>query len=287
MPPRLRIAIAALLFSTGGAAIKLADFSALQIASFRSGVAALTMLALVPAARQRLRWRTILVGLAYAATLITFVCANRLTTAANTIYLQSTAPLYVLLLAPFLLREPISRRDFLIIAVMLGGLALVLLGFNAPRATAPDPARGNLFAALSGLCYALLLCGLRWLSRDGDSDRAISAVAIGNVIACVAVFPWTLPIGPHHALGWCIILYLGIFQIAGAYLLVTFGLRHVPAVETSLLLLVETALNPLWAWIFLGEVPAALALAGGALIVSATILQLLRAPARLPLPDPA
>jgi len=285
MSPRVRIALAALLFSTGGAAIKAADFNAWQIASFRSGVAALTLLLLVPSARRGFGWKPALVGVAYAATLVLFVLANRLTTAANTIYLQSTAPLYVLLFAPLLLKEPIRVRDLPIIGVVLGGLALVLLAGGHPSSTAPDPVRGNIYAAGSGLSYALLLCGLRWLGRDGNADRGISAVVLGNLIACAAALPMALPLGTHPVMAWGIILYLGVFQIAGAYLLVTSALRHVPAIEASLMLLVETAFNPVWAWLFLGEVPAALALVGGGLIVSATILQAIRAPSPAPVPD--
>jgi DME family drug/metabolite transporter len=285
MSPRIRIALAALVFSTGGAAIKAADFNAWQIASFRSGVAALTLLLLVPVARRGFGWKPAMVGVAYAATLVLFVLANRLTTSANTIYLQSTAPLYVLLLAPLLLRERIRRRDLPIILAVLGGLALVLLGANPPSTTAPDPARGNVFAALSGLTYALLLCGLRWLGRDGGSDRGISAVLLGNLIACLAVFPMALPLGSHPVTAWGIILYLGIFQIAGAYLLVTSALRHVPAIEASLMLLVETAFNPFWAWLLLGEVPAMLALVGGGVIIGATVFQAARSPGIVPTPD--
>jgi len=285
MSPRIRIALAALLFSTGGAAIKAADFSAWQIASLRSGVAAITLFVLVPGARRGFGWRPALVGVAYAATLVLFVLANRLTTSANTIYLQSTAPLYVLLLAPLLLRERIRRRDLPVIFAVLGGLALVLLGANPPSTTAPDPARGNIFAAMSGLSYALLLCGLRWLGRDGGADRGISAVLLGNLIACLAGLPMALPLGSHPVTAWGIILYLGIFQIAGAYLLVTSALRHVPAIEASLMLLVETAFNPFWAWLLLGEVPAMLALVGGGLIIGATILQAARSPGVVPTPD--
>lgn len=285
MSPRIRIALAALLFSTGGAAIKAADFSAWQIASFRSGVAAITLLLLVPSARRGFGWKPALVGVAYAATLVLFVLANRLTTSANTIYLQSTAPLYVLLLAPLLLKERIRRTDVPIILAVLGGLALVLLGASPPSRTAPDPGRGNFFAAVSGLSYALLLCGLRWLGREGDADRGVTAVLLGNVIACLAALPMALPLGPHPVVGWGIILYLGIFQIAGAYLLVTTALRHVPAIEASLMLLVETAFNPFWAWLLLGEVPARLALVGGGLIIGATILQAARSPGTVPTPD--
>jgi DME family drug/metabolite transporter len=281
----MRIAFAALLFSTGGAAIKAADFSAWQIASFRSGVAAVALLLLVPGARRGFGWKPALVGVAYAATVTLFVLANRLTTSANTIYLQSTAPLYVLAFAPLLLRERITRRDLPVIAAVLGGLACVLLGSDHPSATAPNPGRGNLFAALSGLSYALLLIGLRWLGRDGNGERGIAAVILGNMIAFLAALPMALPIGPHSAVGWGMILYLGVFQIAVAYLLVTTGLRHVRAIEASLMLLVETAFNPLWAWLFLREVPATLALAGGGLIIGATVLQAARAPSAVPLPD--
>ncbi|MES2306738.1 MAG: DMT family transporter [Gemmatimonadota bacterium] len=279
----MRIALAALLFSTGGAAIKASDFGAYQVASFRSGVAALTLLILVPKAWRGFGWKPLLVGAAYAATLVSFVLANRLTTSANTIYLQSTAPLYLLLLGPWLLREPIQRRDLPILFAVLGGLVLVFLGDDAPSTTAPDPARGNLFAVVSGLSYALMICGLRWLGRDGDAGgRGIAACILGNIIACVAILPMALPVGSHPFSAWSVILYLGIFQIAGAYVLVATGIRSVPALEVSLLLLVETAFNPVWSWLLLHEVPSVLALLGGGLIIVATVLQALRAPAVAP-----
>jgi DME family drug/metabolite transporter len=285
MSPRVRIAVAALLFSTGGAAIKIIDLSGWQIASFRSGVAAVTLLLLVPSARRGIGIKAAVVGLAYAATVLLFVLANRLTTSANTIYLQSTAPLYVLLFAPVLLHEKIRRQDLPIIAAVLGGLVLVLAGGTHASASAPNPARGNLLAALSGLSYALLLCGLRWLGRDARSDQAIAAVILGNVFAFLVGLPMALPVGSHPVTAWLVILYLGTFQIACAYLLVTSGLRQVPAVEASLMLLVETAFNPIWAWLLLGEVPAATAIGGGALIIGATVLQAVRAPSPIPSPD--
>jgi drug/metabolite transporter (DMT)-like permease len=276
LSPRVRIAIGALLFSTGGAAIKGADFGGWQVASLRSGVAFATLLVLFPSARRGMGWRPALVGLAYAVTLIAFVLANRLTTSANTIYLQSTAPLYLLLLGPWLLREPVRRRDLPVIAAVLGGLALVVLGADHPSATAPDPARGNLLALLSGVTYALVLCGFRWLSQGQHPDAPVAAVAIGNAFACLAALPMARPLGSHPVASWAIIGYLGTVQIALAYLLVTSGIRHVTALEASLLLLVETACNPVWSWLLLGEVPTRLALLGGVLIVGATTAQAIR-----------
>ncbi|MGH7751350.1 MAG: EamA family transporter, partial [Gemmatimonadales bacterium] len=145
---RLRVLAAAALFSTGGAAIKAAHFTNWQVASFRSGVAALTLLALIPAARRGWSWRLVPVAALYASTLILFVTANKLTTAASTIFLQSTSPLYILLLGPWLLGERVRRADLVFMALVAGGLAICFLGAATPLATAPDPLRGNVFAAL-------------------------------------------------------------------------------------------------------------------------------------------
>ncbi len=280
MSPRVQIALAALLFSTGGAAIKAAHFSGWQVASLRSGVAAIVLLVALPSARRGMTWRAALVALAYASTLVSFVLANKLTTSANAIYLQSTAPLYLLLLGPLLLHERITRRDIPVILAVLGGLALVFLGADVATTTAIDPQRGNLIAMVSGVSYALMLCGLRWLGRGGDlRGEGIGAVVLGNAFACVVALPMALPLGAHGMIDWTVIVYLGVFQIGVAYLLVLRGLRRVGALEASLLLLVETALNPVWSWLTLGETPSVLALAGGALIVGAMVLQSVRAPA--------
>ena len=273
LPPRLQIALAALLFSTGGAAIKLADFTGWQVASFREGIAALVLLVCLPAARRGFSWRAAVVGLAYAFTLISFVLANRLTTSANTIYLQSPAPFFVLLLAPLLLREPVRRRDLPVLLAVLAGLLLVFGGGDVASTTSPDPARGNLLALGTGISFALMMCGLRWLGREGNrTDGALAAVVLGNIIACAVTLPVALPVTGAGAGDWLLMGYLGAFQIGLAYLLVTSGLRHVPVLAASLLLLIETALNPVWTWLLLGEVPSAAAVAGGAIIVGATAL---------------
>lgn len=274
MSPRLSLAVAALLFSTGGIVIKSLSLSAVQVASFRSGVAAVALLIAVPAARKAMDRKTFLVGLAYAATLVSYVLANRLTTSANAIYLQSTAPLYLLLLAPWLLKETVRLRDLPIVAAVLGGLLLVLLGDDLPSATAPDPARGNLIGALSGFTYAVTIAGLRWLGKEReDTNRTLAAVIWGNSIAFLAVLPAALPLVHWQGVDLAGIGYLGIFQIGLAYLLVIRGLQQVPALDASLLLLVETAFNPVWVWLFLSEKPSLLALGGGALIVGATLYQ--------------
>ncbi len=271
---RVQLALAAVLFSTGGAAIKAADFTAWQITCLRSGIAAVAIWLMTREARRAWTGRTVAVGVAYAATLTLFVLANRLTTAANTIYLQSTAPLYLALLAPWLLREPTRRQDLVFMAAVGLGLALFFVGVDAPAETAPDPVRGNLLALGSGLFWALTVCGLRWMgSGGGERGSAAVAVVAGNVIAFLAALPFALPFGSHAAADWALIGYLGVFQIALAYVLVTRALTTMPALEASLILLIEPVLNPVWAWIFQGERPGVWALVGGGVILGATAIR--------------
>lgn len=148
IPDRLKLLLAALLFSTGGAAIKATQLSGWQVAGFRSGVAVIAVLLLAPEARRTwLRsWRGALVAVAYAATLTLYVTANKLTTSANTIFLQSTAPLYLLLLGPWLLKEPIRRSDLAVMAAVGAGMVCFFIGREPPIRTAPDPATGNVLA---------------------------------------------------------------------------------------------------------------------------------------------
>lgn len=274
---RLRILLTALLFSTGGAGVKACAMTSWQVASLRSGIAAVAVLLMMPQARRGWNPRSFLVATVYAATMILFVTANKLTTAASTIFLQATAPLYILLLGPLFLKEPLRRTDIGFLAALAAGLVMLLLGVDAPAATAPHPFAGNVCAAASGLCWALTVTGLRWMGKGGAGDEpggsAAPAIAIGNIIAFAACLPWALPLRGSSTTDWAIVLYLGVFQIGLAYALLTSGIRHVPALETSLLLYLEPVLNPVWAWVFQGESPGRWSVIGGALIITATALK--------------
>ena len=270
---RLQLVVAAVLFSTGGAFIKATAMTSWQLASLRSGIAACALALLLPEARHGLRPRTFVVSLAYAATLVLFVTANKLTTSANTIFLQATGPLYILLLAPWLLRERIRGSDVAFMAVVGVGLVLFFLGADPPMRTAPAPFQGNVLAALSGLTWALTLMGLRWMGADGSGGSPAGAVVLGNAIACLATLPMALPFAGIGAADWAAILYLGLFQIALAYAFVTKAVGRLPALDTSIILLIEPALNPVWSWLVHGERPGPWAIAGGALILGATALR--------------
>ncbi len=266
---RWQLLAAAALFSTGGAAIKATTLTGWQVASFRSGVAALVLLLVLPSARRGWSAGAWAVGLAYAATMVLYVSANKLTTAANSIFLQSTAPLYIVLLSPLLLGERPQRRDFGFMAVLAGGLMLFFVGSEVPAASAPDPRLGNTLAAVAGLCWAFTVMGLRRLGTGGRSS-SLAPVVAGNAIACLACLPKALPLTDPVASDGVLIVYLGAFQIGLAYVLVTRGIRHVGALEASLLLLLEPALNPIWSWLVHAETPSTWGLAGGAVIIGAT-----------------
>jgi drug/metabolite transporter (DMT)-like permease len=273
---RSSIVAAALLFSTGGAAIKASSLTSWQIASFRSAVAVLVVLCLMPRSRRGFGVRSFAVGAAYAATMVLFVTSTKLTTAANAIFLQYTAPAYVLLLEPWLLAERFRARDLVYLVVLGLGLSLFAVGGDASGTTAPNPALGNALALLSGVSWALTAIGLRWMTRAESADggaTAETAVVCGNLIAATACAPFALPVSSAAPIDWLVVLYLGVFQISAAYFFLTRGLRNLSALETSLALLLEPVLNPVWAWLVHGEDPGRFAVAGGAVILLATAVR--------------
>jgi len=282
---RIQLLCAAALFSTGGVAIKACEFRGFELAGLRSSIALVAFLALVPLARTWPSGRAWLVGVIYAATLSTFVVANKLTTSANAIFLQATAPLYVLILAPFLLGERWKLRDLWFFVAMAAGLACFFFDEAQPSATAPDPQLGNQIGLISGVGWGLSMMGFRWLAKTGSGDMTLQAVVAGNAIAALACLGWAFASGPTTisdagAGSWAWLVYIGVFQIALAYLLVTKAVRELEALEVTLLLLLEPVLNPLWSLLVHGETPGRLALAGAGILLAATLLHSLRAPVR-------
>ena len=202
MRARLLVLAAAVLFSSGGAAIKSTSLTAWQVASFRSAIAAVAILCMLRGARRLPDRATWLVGAVYAATMVLFVVANKLTTAANAIYLQGTAPLYILLVAPLVLREPVRRADLVFMGALALGLAAFFMGQDVATGTAPNPALGNLAALSSGLTWAGTVMGLRWLGRRSDDPRATQpSLVAGNLIAAGAALPLALPIITFSEIG--------------------------------------------------------------------------------------
>lgn len=278
---RLLVVAAALLWSTGGLAIKLVPLPALGVAFWRSFVSALFLVAVFRPARARWRHASISTSLIYALMILTFVSATKMTTAANAIFLQYTGPLYVLAFAPFLLKERFRRVDAVAVAVALSGMSLFFVGRLDPGALA-----GNLVAVVAGFFFGLVILCLR---RDAAGD-AIPSVIAGNFLAAALALPFAFSRLALDGRGILLVLFLGIVQMGISYVLFVRGLAVVPAAEASLLGMLEPMFNPLWAFLGLGERPSAWALLGGAIVLSAVAGRTVFAwragdPATMPSPD--
>ncbi|MFN2442565.1 MAG: DMT family transporter [Thermoanaerobaculia bacterium] len=254
----LLIVMAAVLWSTGGVAIKAVDAGPLVISFYRSAIAAVVLFALF---RPRVRRWTpgfIIAVISYAACLTTFVAATRWTTAANAIFIQYAGVVWVMIVSPLVLREPVRRTDAISAAVAFGGMTLFFLGGFEARGMA-----GNLMALLSSLFFAALIVTLR-LERDASSEAAVSW---GNILVAVAILPFILDELAVDARSAGLLVFLGIFQIGLAYLLFVRGLRYVTATGAMLTGMIEPVMNPVWVFFFLGERPALRALIGGAIVL--------------------
>ena len=272
MRAKLYIMLGALLFSTGGVAIKASTLTGWQLSCFRSLAAGFALLILLPAARRGWSWRSFVVAVPFAATFTLFTLANKYTTAANAIFLQDTAPLYILLLSPFLLGERIRRRDLFLMAALLIGLGLIFASTREVTLSASNPRLGDVLALVSGVTWAFTVLGLRWIAvraeRHGDEPSTV--VVAGCFLSVRVAMVVAVPVENASTGNGLISGYLGIVQIGIAYVFIAEGVRRVRALELSLLLLVEPVFSPVWVWFFLGESPAGLAIAGGAVVIGAT-----------------
>lgn len=275
--PRLAVLGAALLFSTAGTAIKATTLTNWQLASFRSGLAAVAIAAWMLFSRQgfpplsRGAW---VLAMLHAATMVLFVSANKLTTAAAAIFLQASSPLYLLLLAPWLLGERVRRQDWVMIGVMAVGMSLFFVspGPGPGTASAPRPLLGNALGAVAGFTWALTMVGLRRLGRREGVRSDLAAVCCANLLVAFLTLPLALPVvATSRDLG--VVAYLGFFQLGLAYLLLVVGTRRLPALDAALLLLLEPVASALLAWWIHRENPGPWSLLGGALIVLATAVK--------------
>lgn len=251
------LVLTAVLWSLGGLLIKWIQWHPMAISGMRSAIAALTIL--VVFRRLRVTWSRAQVGgaIAYAGTVTFFVVATKLTTAANAILLQYTAPIHVALFGPWFLGEPSRRRDVVSLAVIFCGMALFFMDRLSPAGFL-----GNIAALGSGACFGWLTLFLR--RQKGGSG--IESIFLGSLLAAVLGLPFMFGSMPD-ARSWAGLLLLGVVQMGIPYVLFSMAVRHVPAVTAILVPMIEPVLNPLWVLLLLGEAPSPMAIAGGAIIL--------------------
>jgi Predicted permease, DMT superfamily len=253
--------ITAILWSTGGVVIKQLSASAPVIACLRS-IGAVILLMLILRRPIKLPSRTVITGaLLYAGTVMMFVASNKLTTASNAIILQYTAPLYVLLLSRFWLKEKTLRSDWIFMLILMGGIVLFFFDdLSGGMLT------GNLLALLSGACYGSLTINLR-LQKDQTPEDTI---LFGNIICIVLTFPF-LFIQTIDVVSIEGSLLLGVFQLGLPYFLYTIALKRVRAIDGILIPIIEPILSPIWAFLILGEAPGFWSIFGGSVVLSVSI----------------
>lgn len=265
--PLLLVLGAAILWSTGGLFIKATELSAFELSFGRSLLAAITIVIVTRREGFGINRITALTSILYAALLLLFVLATKLTTAANAIFLQYTAPIYVLILEPIFYKEKFRMRDLVTVVACIAGMSLFFVG-----KLRPEDVSGNLFALASGVCFALFFLLLRH-SKARDVNRASSTI-YGNLIVALICAPAFFSAARRgiSAEDFARIAYLGVVQIGFAYLLFTLAMaRGVRSLDAGIIGYIEPVLNPIWVFLFIGERPSQWAIVGGLIIIASVL----------------
>jgi DME family drug/metabolite transporter len=251
---------AGLMWSTGGIFIKLITFNALQICFFRSIWAALIFIVIFKKQILYANLFTFFNALLYTGVLVLFVSATKLTTAANAIFLQYTAPIYVLIFEPLINKTKYEKANIITIIVCFLGMSLFFTG-----KLSPGDMTGNILGLLSGIALAGFLLGM----RKNKKEYQFSSIFYGNIFVslfCLNSLFGGLDMSLPNVL---MVSFLGIFQIGIAYAVFSYGLMRVYAIEASLIAMIEPVLNPVWVFLGYGEVPSFMAIIGGIIIIAA------------------
>lgn len=259
--PPLLLLLAAVLWSLAGVLIKSVHGHPMALAAARSAIAIPVMLACI--GRPHFSFSRAQIGgaIGYALTVALFVFATRMTTAANAIFLQYTAPIYVAIIGRWYLGERALPIDWLVIAIALTGIALFFVDKLSVSGF-----WGNIVALASGLAFASLVLFLR-KERAGSP---VTSALLGNAIVAIAGLPFLLR-ADFSATDLRLLLVLGVVQLGLPYVFYATAIKHVTALEATLITLIEPVLNPTWVMLALGERPGRWAILGGILVLGAVL----------------
>lgn len=257
----------AVLWSFGGVLIKLISWNPLAIAGGRSALAAAIMLLVIRRRHLNCSFDQVGGAVCYAVNVVLFVVATKLTTAANAIFLQYTAPVYVAILGAYFLKEKVTRFEWLTIVGALFGMAL----FFFDRLTFASY-WGNGLAILAGVAFA----GMIIFMRRQKNEFPLGSIFLGNILAAIVCLPFMFGPAPDKV-GWLALAALGIVQLGLSYILYSIAIKRVTALEGVMVPMLEPVLNPIWVFLFLAEQPGRWAVPGGIIvIVSAVVCARLR-----------
>ena len=257
------LVITAVLWSLGGILIKSVKWNPVAIAGARSAISSLVILAYIR--KPKFTWSSdqILAAIFYAGTVILFVSANKLTTAANAILLQYGAPVYVAILGSIILKEKTTISDWITIAVVIFGMFLFFLD-----ELQPGNLFGNIVAILSGVAFALYIIFM----RKQKDESPIESTLLGNILTAIIGLPFMLNSSPTGS-SWIGIVLLGTVQLGLSYILYSIAIKEVTALEAILIPIIEPILNPIWVFLAMGEAPGRWAFIGGVIILASVTLR--------------
>lgn len=258
--------LCAALWSIAGIFLKLLPWNGFAAAGLRSLIAGTTIAVYMLARRYRLilNRRTLTAGALTSCVYLCFVCANKLTTAANAIVLQFISPVFIVVFSALFLGKKIRRADLAVVLLTLVGIALFFLDQLAPGYVI-----GNLVAIASGMFMA----GMFMSVGEIRGEERFSAILLGQTFTFLAGLPFVIATRPEMT-GVTIlsILVLGVFQLGISYILYVEAAEYCPPLACCLLGAVEPLLNPVWVFLFDGEKPGIFALIGAVIvIVSVTV----------------
>ena len=259
----LCVFLAAVLYSIGGLCMKVIPWSGMAINGGRTAIALVVIgiyLVIVKHPLRFNRW-VILGALCVFGTNALFSVANKMTTAANAIVLQFTAPIFVVLFTMFFFKTRPTKLDLGACAVVFGGIVFFFVD-----SLSMGGGVGNLLALISGISYA----GVFMLNDMPNSD-AISSVFWGDVLSAVTGLPFLLKETDFSFVPMTSLIILGVFQVAVAYILLAYGLKTTPAVTASLVSGIEPVLNPILVAVFYGEKMGSIALVGAAIVIAGVV----------------
>ncbi|MGM9607778.1 MAG: DMT family transporter [Oscillospiraceae bacterium] len=259
----LCVFLAAVLYSIGGLCMKVIPWSGMAINGGRTAIALVVIGGYLILVKHPLRFnRWVLLGaICVFSCNALFAVANKLTTAANAIVLQFTAPIFVLLFSLLFFRSKPTKLDLAACAVVFGGIV-----FFFADSLSVGGGRGNVLALLSGVTYA----GVFLMNEMPDSD-AISSVFWGDVLSAVTGLPFLLQETDFSVVPLVSLVILGVFQVGMAYILLTIGLKTTPPVTASLVSGIEPVLNPILVAVFYGETMGTFALVGAAVVICGVV----------------
>lgn len=258
------------MWSSGGLFIKVLTLDAFQISFYRSLIAAITIFTITIYQKKSLKFEfdiiSVFCTLTYSLILILFVIATKLTTAANAIFLQFTAPIYLLVLEPIFLKTKFEKRNLIALIFCFIGMSLFFFGKLDLSGI-----QGNLFAIGSGICFALFSLFLKWKKQIHKSKDTIVYIAAGNILVCIFCLPMVYDKIFIEFNQLIILLFMGVFQIGISYIIFNEGIKYISATESMIIAMLEAVLNPVWVFIGVGEVPTIYSIAGSVIILLAII----------------